>query len=60
VLPITTDEFPRPARRPAFSVLDNTRIAERFGVRLPHWREQLARALADTGAVRHSAALDQP
>jgi dTDP-4-dehydrorhamnose reductase len=45
---IKTDERPAPARRPARAVLDCRKIADRFGVRLPDWREALARALADS------------
>jgi dTDP-4-dehydrorhamnose reductase len=40
ILPIATAEYPTPAARPAYSVLDNTKLAEAFGVRLPSWREQ--------------------
>ena len=43
--PIPTSEYPTPAARPRFSVLDNQRIAERFGIRLPHWRTQLELAM---------------
>jgi dTDP-4-dehydrorhamnose reductase len=46
-----TADLPRPARRPAYSVLDNTRIAQHFGVRLPDWREQLSLLLAQTAAA---------
>jgi dTDP-4-dehydrorhamnose reductase len=46
VQPIRSTDFPRPARRPAYSVLDSTRAAERFGIRLPHWRDQLRLLLA--------------
>jgi dTDP-4-dehydrorhamnose reductase len=41
VVPISTDEYPTPARRPAYSVLSNARLAQVFRVRLPHWRSQL-------------------
>jgi dTDP-4-dehydrorhamnose reductase len=46
---IRSEDIPRPARRPAYSVLDNTRVAERFGIRLPHWRDQLRLLLAPGG-----------
>jgi dTDP-4-dehydrorhamnose reductase len=42
VEPITTAEYPMAARRPANSVLDCSRIAERFGIRPRPWRESLA------------------
>ncbi|GAB6041067.1 dTDP-4-dehydrorhamnose reductase [Endothiovibrio diazotrophicus] len=38
---ITTAEYPTPARRPAYSVLDNGRLEEAFGVRLPPWERAL-------------------
>lgn len=41
VLPITTAEYPTPARRPAWSVLDNTGFERHVGLRLPDWREGL-------------------
>ncbi|TWI64222.1 dTDP-4-dehydrorhamnose reductase [Pseudoduganella lurida] len=40
LVPITTEEYPVPAKRPQFSVLSSERLQERF-VRLPHWREAL-------------------
>jgi dTDP-4-dehydrorhamnose reductase len=45
VTPITTAEFPRPAKRPANSRLDCTRLHEVFGVRLPPWRDSLTRTV---------------
>lgn len=46
VTPITTADYPTPASRPPWSVLDATRIAQTFGVRLAPWREQLRACLA--------------
>lgn len=44
---ISTEEYPTPAARPAWSVLDNSFVAERFGVSLPHWREGLTLCLEE-------------
>ncbi|GAB5534149.1 MAG: dTDP-4-dehydrorhamnose reductase [Rubricoccaceae bacterium] len=41
LVPISTDAYPTPARRPAYSVLDTTRLREVYGVTPPHWREAL-------------------
>jgi dTDP-4-dehydrorhamnose reductase len=40
LVPITTDQYPLPARRPQYSVLSSERLQQRF-VRLPDWREAL-------------------
>ena len=42
---IPTSAYPTPARRPAYSVLDNTKIETAFGIRLRPWQESLARCL---------------
>jgi dTDP-4-dehydrorhamnose reductase len=41
IVPIATDQFPTPARRPSYSVLANRKLNDTFGVRLPHWEMQL-------------------
>ena len=41
VLPITTSEYPTPARRPAYSVLDTALIQKTYHINPPHWRESL-------------------
>ena len=41
VEPCMTDEFPTPAQRPQYSVLDKSKIKRTFGVDVPHWRESL-------------------
>jgi dTDP-4-dehydrorhamnose reductase len=47
ITPIATEDYPTPARRPAFSVLSNYRLKQKFGLELPDWRAQLASAFAD-------------
>ncbi len=46
VVPITTAEYPLPARRPAFAVLATSRFETTFGFALPEWRAELSRCLA--------------
>jgi dTDP-4-dehydrorhamnose reductase len=41
VKPIPTSGYPTPAKRPAYSVLDKTKIQETFGVQLKDWRKSL-------------------
>ncbi|HTI03551.1 MAG TPA: sugar nucleotide-binding protein, partial [Acidisoma sp.] len=42
---IATADWPTPAKRPADSRLDNTKLRETFGVTLPDWRASLARTV---------------
>ena len=48
LVPIATDGYPTPARRPAYGVLDTTRFRHAFGFELPHWRDALTECLATT------------
>jgi len=45
LIPITTSEFPRPAKRPANSRLSCQRVEETFGVLMPDWEDALALVL---------------
>lgn len=47
VIPITTAEYPTPAKRPAFSVLAGQKIASVLGQPAPHWRHSLRQMLAE-------------
>lgn len=50
-----TEDYPTKARRPAFSVLDTSRLHDTLGTELPPWRESLRRLLAQF--EREAAAL---
>jgi len=40
-IPIKTSEYPTRAVRPAYSVLDKTKIKQTFGIEIPYWRDSL-------------------
>ena len=46
VLPIATADYPTPARRPQYGVLDTTKFRQTFGFALPDWRAALDECLA--------------
>lgn len=41
IQPCHSNEFPSPVKRPAYSVLDKTKIKETFGIKIPYWTESL-------------------
>ncbi|MGN7918618.1 dTDP-4-dehydrorhamnose reductase [Lysobacter antibioticus] len=45
VLPITTADYPTPARRPNYSVLDTSRLQAEYGLSIPQWRDALKTTL---------------
>jgi dTDP-4-dehydrorhamnose reductase len=49
VNPIPTSGFPTPAKRPAYSVMDTTKIQQTFGIDIPFWKESLQKCLTIMG-----------
>ncbi len=45
VNPITSAQFPTPAKRPTFSVLNKTKIKTTFGIEIPYWKDSLVECL---------------
>ncbi|NES70988.1 MAG: dTDP-4-dehydrorhamnose reductase [Okeania sp. SIO2D1] len=51
VVPITTAEYPTPAKRPAFSVLNSEKISKVLGKHSPYWRDSLRQMLKQLAAL---------
>ena len=45
VSPLHTSEYPTPARRPHYSVLDKTKIKQTYGIEIPYWEDSLAECI---------------
>jgi dTDP-4-dehydrorhamnose reductase len=45
VFPCHSEEFPSPVKRPAFSVLDKTKIKETFGIKVSYWTDSLKKCI---------------
>ena len=45
VNPIPSSQYPTPAKRPAYSVMDTTKIRQTFNVVIPEWKESLKKCL---------------
>ena len=48
--PIETKDFPTPAKRPAYSVLDTSKIEEALSLSIPHWEDALASCMKEISA----------
>lgn len=46
VKPLHTSQYPTPATRPAYSVLDKTKIKETYGIEIPYWMDSLEECIA--------------
>ncbi|MBD3793342.1 MAG: dTDP-4-dehydrorhamnose reductase [Campylobacterales bacterium] len=51
VNPITTDQYPTPASRPHYSLLNKTKIKNDFSLSIPHWRDSLKGCLEQLGEI---------
>ena len=47
IQPCHSDEFPSKVRRPAYSVLDKSKIKETFGISVPYWTDSLKQCIAN-------------
>lgn len=47
IQPCHSDEFPSPVKRPAYSVLDKTKIKETFGIKIPYWTDSLKKCITN-------------
>ena len=47
IQPCHSDEFPSPVKRPAFSVLDKTKVKQTFGISIPYWTDSLKHCIAN-------------
>ena len=45
VRPLHTAEYPTPAHRPHYSVLDKTKFKETFGISVPYWKDSLKQCI---------------
>lgn len=45
IQPCHSDEFPSPVKRPAYSVLDKTKVKEAFGITVPYWTDSLKKCM---------------
>ena len=44
-MPIKTEAYPTPAKRPAYSVMDKSKIKNDLQIEIPYWRDSLVQAI---------------
>ena len=52
IQPCYSDEFPSPVKRPAYSVLDKTKIKQTFGVKVPYWTDSLKVCMGNMQVIK--------
>ena len=52
IQPCHSDEFPSPVKRPAYSVLDKTKIKDTFGLEVPYWTDSLKVCMGNMKAIK--------
>lgn len=51
ILPCHSEEFPSPVKRPAYSVLDKTKIKSTFNITIPYWTDSLKQCMANMNSL---------
>ena len=51
ILPCHSNEFPSPVTRPAYSVLDKTKIKTTFNITIPYWTDSLKKCMSNMNAL---------
>lgn len=52
VNPIETSQYPTPAKRPLFSLLNKSKIKNYYNIEMPYWKDSLKECLCKLGAVK--------
>ena len=52
IQPCHSNEYPSPVARPAYSVLDKTKVKETFHVRIPYWTDSLKKCMVNMEALK--------
>ncbi|MBO5805189.1 MAG: dTDP-4-dehydrorhamnose reductase [Bacteroidales bacterium] len=52
IQPCHSYEFPSKVNRPAYSVLDKTKIKERFGLKIPYWTDSLRKCIDNLQKIK--------
>lgn len=54
VIPVLSEEFPTPAKRPHYSVLNKSKIKATFNITIPYWKESLKICIEKIQKLEHN------